>query len=106
MAGGVRSRGRIFRSTGARGFVSDVHSLHSFFPLPSCPLPPSSFPRKLPNSSTEQFANVQMGYTLVRILQKFERIEKYWSEAEQTMKSEIVLSPGKQGVRVGFCAPA
>lgn len=47
-----------------------------------------------------------MGYTLVRILQKFERIEKYWSEAEQTMKSEIVLSPGKQGVRVGFCAPA
>jgi hypothetical protein len=54
---------------------------------------------------TEQFANIEMGYTLVRILQKFERIEKYWTEAEQTMKSEIVLSPGKEGVRVGFFAP-
>ncbi len=55
--------------------------------------------------SLEQFANIEMNYTLVRILQKFERIEKYWTDAEQTLKSEIVLSPGKKGVRVGFFAP-
>lgn len=42
-----------------------------------------------------------MSYTIVRILQHFERIDKYWADSEQKLKSEIVLSPSN-GVKVGF----
>ena len=46
-----------------------------------------------------------MGYTIVRILQHFERIDKFWADSEQKLKSEIVLSPAN-GVHVGFWEPA
>lgn len=49
----------------------------------------------------QQFALTEMGYTVVRILQRFERIDRYWKEGEQILKAEIVLQPGA-GVRVGF----
>jgi hypothetical protein len=42
-----------------------------------------------------------MSYTIVRILQRFDRIDKYWDEKMQRMKAEIVISPSP-GVRVGF----
>jgi hypothetical protein len=63
----------------------------------------------------QQFALTEMGYTVVRVLQKFERIEnlmlpegegigkrgkKPWGEGP-CMKAEIVLQPG-EGVQVGF----
>ncbi len=41
------------------------------------------------------------GYTIVRILQKFEKVQRYWSDADAGLKSEIVLSPSN-GVKVGF----
>lgn len=45
----------------------------------------------------------QTAYTIVRILQRFERIEKYWDQPEGAplFKSEIVLSPASP-VTVGF----
>lgn len=49
----------------------------------------------------QQFALAEMGYTVVRILQRFERVERRWEDGEQFLKSEIVLQPGA-GVRVGF----
>ncbi|KAA6413114.1 MAG: cytochrome P450 [Lasallia pustulata] len=49
----------------------------------------------------QQFALTEMGYTVVRILQRFERVERYWKDGEQVLKAEIVLQPGA-GVRVGF----
>ncbi|MCJ1228734.1 hypothetical protein MMC12_005395 [Toensbergia leucococca] len=48
----------------------------------------------------QQFALTEMGYTVVRILQRFERVEKYW-EGEQLIKTDIVVQPGKP-VKVGF----
>ena len=45
-----------------------------------------------------------MGYTIVRMLQKFERIENYMYAVDgghACLKAEIVLQPG-DGVRVGF----
>jgi hypothetical protein len=63
----------------------------------------------------QQFALTELGYTIVKILQKFERIEdhmpvegegigkrgkKPWGEGP-CMKAEIVLQPG-EGVHVGF----
>ena len=42
-----------------------------------------------------------MSYTIVRILQRFDRIEKYWQEGTQGLRSEVVLSP-TNGVKVGF----
>jgi cytochrome P450 len=58
----------------------------------------------------QQFALTEMGYTVVRILQKFEKIEdrmppntegnKPWGDGP-CMKAEIVLQPG-EGVKVGF----
>lgn len=47
------------------------------------------------------FALAEMGYTVVRILQRFEGVQRYWGEGEQFLKAEIVLQPGA-GVRVGF----
>jgi len=49
----------------------------------------------------QQFALTEMGYTVVRILQRFERVERKWKDGEQFLKAEIVLQPGA-GVRVGF----
>ncbi|MCJ1469479.1 hypothetical protein MMC07_008112 [Pseudocyphellaria aurata] len=49
----------------------------------------------------QNFALTEMGYTVVRILQRFERLDKYWVDSEQKLKSEIVLSPSN-GVKVGF----
>jgi cytochrome P450 len=49
----------------------------------------------------QQFALTEVAYTIVRILQRFDRIEKYWPGDEVLLKSEIVLSPPK-GVQIGF----
>ncbi len=49
----------------------------------------------------QQFALTEMGYTIVRILQRFERVERRWADGEQFLRAEIVLQPGA-GVRVGF----
>ncbi|KAL6714619.1 hypothetical protein ACLMJK_008044 [Lecanora helva] len=48
----------------------------------------------------QQFALTEMAYTIVRILQRFEYISRYW-EGEQKFKAEIVIKPAN-GVRVGF----
>ncbi|KAL8710302.1 MAG: hypothetical protein Q9220_005072 [cf. Caloplaca sp. 1 TL-2023] len=50
------------------------------------------------------FALTEIGYTVVRILQRFEGMERYWTEEEDVLKSDILLSP-KHGVRVGFWLP-
>ncbi|KAK7885389.1 hypothetical protein LTR67_010567 [Exophiala xenobiotica] len=47
----------------------------------------------------QQFAMVEMGYTIVRILQEFDQIIDYGNE--RTMHADIVLTPAK-GVKVGF----
>ena len=52
----------------------------------------------------QQFALTEMGYTIVRLLQRFERVENYMNEVDggdPCLKAEIVLQPG-QGVRVAF----
>lgn len=49
----------------------------------------------------QQFALTEMAYTIVRILQRFERVSRYFQVEDQKMKSEIVLSP-PNGVKVGF----
>ena len=49
----------------------------------------------------QQFALTEMGYTIVRMLQRFESIERYWKDKEMTLKSEIVLSPANR-VQIGF----
>lgn len=52
----------------------------------------------------QQFALTEMGYTIVRMLQRYERIEGWMARVdggEPCLKAEIVLQPG-QGVRVGF----
>lgn len=43
----------------------------------------------------------RVGYTIVRILQRFERVSKYWQGGGAQFKSEVVLSP-RDGVKVGF----
>lgn len=52
----------------------------------------------------QQFALTEMGYTIVRLLQRYERIENHMfgvDAGSPCLKAEIVLQPG-QGVRVGF----
>ncbi|CAF9926024.1 MAG: hypothetical protein ALECFALPRED_003339 [Alectoria fallacina] len=49
----------------------------------------------------QQFALTEMGYTIVRILQRFDRVSKYWQDGGAQFKSEVILSP-KNGVQVGF----
>ncbi|KAL8721706.1 MAG: hypothetical protein Q9225_001656 [Loekoesia sp. 1 TL-2023] len=49
----------------------------------------------------QQFALTEIGYTAVRIVQRFDRMEKYWGIGDDEVKSEIVLSPA-HGVKVGF----
>ena len=48
----------------------------------------------------QQFALTEMGYTIVRMLQRYEYISKYW-EGNQKVKSEIVMCP-TDGVKIGF----
>ncbi|KAL2065144.1 hypothetical protein VTL71DRAFT_4285 [Oculimacula yallundae] len=52
----------------------------------------------------QQFALTEMGYTIVRLLQRFEEVENFMGAVDggnPCLKAEIVLQPG-QGVRVGF----
>jgi cytochrome P450 len=52
----------------------------------------------------QQFALTEMGYTIVRLLQRFERVENHMHVVDggsPCLKAEIVLQPG-QGVRVSF----
>ena len=44
---------------------------------------------------------VGAGYTIVRILQRFDRVSKYWQDSGPQLKCEMVMSP-KDGVKVGF----
>ncbi|KAI4125952.1 MAG: hypothetical protein LQ338_004008 [Usnochroma carphineum] len=47
------------------------------------------------------FAKTEIAYTVVRMVQRFEGLERRWTDEEGGMKGEIVLSP-RGGVRVGF----
>lgn len=52
----------------------------------------------------QQFALTEMGYTIVRLLQRFGGLEGFMGEMDggkPVMKAEIVLQPG-QGVKVAF----
>lgn len=52
----------------------------------------------------QQFALTEMGYTIVRLLQRFEEVENHMQDVDggkPVLKAEIVLQPG-QGVRVSF----
>lgn len=52
----------------------------------------------------QQFALTEMSYVLVRLFQKFSRVESFMDEIDggnPMLKADIVLSPG-QGVRVAF----
>ena len=49
----------------------------------------------------QQFALTEMGYTIVRFLQKYEAISQYWQPEDRKLKTEIVISPS-DGVKVGF----
>ncbi|KAL7942335.1 cytochrome P450 [Trichoderma barbatum] len=52
----------------------------------------------------QQFALTEMGYTLCRIFQRFDRVRSFMYEidgGQPMLKSDIVLSPG-QGVEVAF----
>ena len=49
----------------------------------------------------QQFALAEMGYTIVRILQRYDKVVSYMGPDDEVLKCEIVLTPGK-GVKVGF----
>ncbi|KAE8449366.1 hypothetical protein EG329_008267 [Mollisiaceae sp. DMI_Dod_QoI] len=52
----------------------------------------------------QQFALTEMGYTIVRLLQSYEKVENFMEGVDggkPCLKAEIVLQPG-DGVRVGF----
>ncbi|KAL9029491.1 MAG: hypothetical protein Q9196_002274 [Gyalolechia fulgens] len=49
----------------------------------------------------QQFALTEIGYTVVRIVQRFDRLEKYWGVGDDKVRSEIVLSPA-HGVKIGL----
>lgn len=51
----------------------------------------------------QQFAMVEMGYTIIRILQEFDQIIDYGSK--RTMRCDIILTPA-EGVPVGFVKTA
>ena len=51
----------------------------------------------------QQFALTEIGYTVVRILQKYERIDRYGGDGDFKLRSNIILSPADD-VRVGFWA--
>ena len=43
----------------------------------------------------------RVGYTIVRILQRFESISKYWNDDGPQFKCKVVITPC-DGVKVGF----
>lgn len=49
----------------------------------------------------QQFATTEIGYTIVRILQRFETVTGSGMEEDPRLKAEIVLQPA-DGVRVHF----
>ncbi|CZR50443.1 related to n-alkane-inducible cytochrome P450 [Phialocephala subalpina] len=52
----------------------------------------------------QQFALTEMGYTIVRLLQRYERVENFMGGVDggrPKLKAEIVLQPG-DGVRIGL----
>ncbi|CAF9907115.1 MAG: hypothetical protein HETSPECPRED_007043 [Heterodermia speciosa] len=49
----------------------------------------------------QEFALTEIGYTVVRMLQRYERIDRYGTPGDMKLRSNIVLSPA-DGVRVGF----
>lgn len=48
-----------------------------------------------------QFAMVQMGYTIGRVLQHFERVVNVGQRDQEILKSEVILTPA-DGIRVAF----
>lgn len=56
---------------------------------------------KWSNTQVRGVLMVRVGYTIVRILQRFERVSKYWQDGGAQFKCEVVLSPS-DGVQVGF----
>jgi hypothetical protein len=42
-----------------------------------------------------------MAYTLVRLFQRFSRVERYYTDDELIIKAEIVMQPGN-GIKVGL----
>ena len=49
----------------------------------------------------QQFALTEMGYTLVRLFQRFEKVENRMGGVEPGMHADIVLQPAKE-VKVAF----
>jgi cytochrome P450 len=49
----------------------------------------------------QQFALTEMGYTVVRLLQRFERIENHMGGMEPGLHADIVLQPSKE-IKVSF----
>ncbi|KAI9747495.1 MAG: hypothetical protein M4579_007453, partial [Chaenotheca gracillima] len=47
----------------------------------------------------QQFALAEMSYTVVRILQRFRTVEKRWTDGMVSLKSEVTLQPGGEGVK-------
>jgi hypothetical protein len=43
----------------------------------------------------------EMAYTLVRLFQRFSRVERYYTDDELITKAEIVMQPGN-GIKVGL----
>jgi hypothetical protein len=43
----------------------------------------------------------EMAYTLVRLFQRFGRVERYYTDDELITKAEIVMQPGN-GIKVGL----
>ena len=43
----------------------------------------------------------EMAYTLVRLFQRFGRVERYYTDDELITKTEIVMQPGN-GIKVGL----
>lgn len=62
--------------------------------------------RNTPLRSVEHKADVadrltEMAYTLVRLFQRFSRVERYYTDDELITKAEIVMQPGN-GIKVGL----
>ena len=43
----------------------------------------------------------EIAYTLVRLFQHFDRVERYYTDEEFVIKAEIVMQPGN-GIKVGL----
>lgn len=55
----------------------------------------------LDSRQTAAYGSCVEGYTITRILQRFERIDVRWRDGEQKIKCDVVISPA-HGVKVGF----